>query len=137
MDVKLLSPGPLQVERLANGRRMLLRDLNLRIGERKLTIPAGFVTDFSSYPRWLPGPAFHRIDVAGVAHDLLFQTGRWGAAKDAPRVNFIEANRVWYWVARAGKKKDSRASWFWAWIGRGGLAAFSWPIWLKYRAADD
>jgi hypothetical protein len=106
--------------------------MNLEIGGRKLTIPDGTVTDFSSYPRWLPGPAFHRIDLAGVCHDHMFATGMWG---DEP-VTFFEANRVWFDVARAGSIKSARANWLWAWVGRIGLGLFSYPVWWHYRLRD-
>ena len=74
------------------------------------------------------------VDVAGVVHDALFQWGTWGVGGRA--VKFFEANRVWYLVARAGDHPDARASWFWAWAGRIGLA-FSYRTWRKYRAGDS
>ena len=53
----LEDPGPLQVERLADGRRRLLRALHYKVdGEDDLIkVPKGFVTDFSSDPIGLPG----------------------------------------------------------------------------------
>ena len=128
--VVMLPPGPLQVERMPDGRRCLLRDLALTINGEALTVPAGFVTDYSSWPRCLPGPSFKRIDVAGVAHDFLFKLGTWGY--DGRDVGFIEANRVWFLVARAGQE-GAAAGWFWAWLGRVGLFLGSWPVWLRYR----
>ena len=133
-SVQLLPPGRLQVERMWDGRRCLLRDLNLKIEGEDLTIPGGFETDYSSWPRFLPGPSFKRIDVAGVVHDALFRWGTWGIG--GRRVRYSEANRVWYLVARAGDHPDARASWFWAWVGRIGLCAGSWPFWLEYRSRD-
>ena len=133
-SVQLLPPGRLQVERMCDGRRCLLRDLNLKIEGEDLTIPGGFETDYSSWPRFLPGPSFKRIDVAGVVHDALFRWGTWGIG--GRRVKYSEANRVWYLVARAGDHPDARASWFWAWVGRIGLCAGSWPFWLEYRSRD-
>lgn len=135
MTVKMLPPGPLQTERLPDGRRRLLRDLNLEIGGEPLCVPKGFVTDYSSWPRCLPGPRFSRIDVAGVVHDALFWWGRWGAEPDARPVSFVEANRTWHKVARAGQE-ESRAGWLSAWSGRIGLFLGSWPVWIKYRRQD-
>jgi hypothetical protein len=119
---------------MSDGRRRLLRDLNLRIVDEELTVPENFETDYSSWPRLLPGPSFKRIDIAGVVHDALFQWGTWGIA--GRPVTYAEANRVWYVVARAGDHPDARASWFWAWAGRIGLLVGSWLVWLKYRRRD-
>lgn len=43
-------PGGLQTERLSNGRRELLRELQYDVGSTVVTVPAGFVTDYSSIP---------------------------------------------------------------------------------------
>jgi len=164
LSVVVKAPGPLRVERLSDGRRHLVRSLVLSIGGEDLRIPSGFVTDFSSWPRFLSfvlgfvaiglalfgaptysivavvailllslGPRFSRTDVAGVAHDFLFQLGKWGY--DGRKVGFVEANRVWYAVARAGQDGAS-AGFFWAWAGRIGLFLGSWPVWLRYRLSD-
>lgn len=130
MNVELAS-GPLRVERMNDGRRRLLRRLDLLIGDELLSIPRDFITDYSSWPRLLPGPRFSRIDVAGIAHDFLFQLGTWGY--EGRPVTFIEANRVWYHVARAGSNPAARAGFLSAWIGRAGLFVGSWPVWLRYR----
>lgn len=135
MNVELMDPpGRPHVEILADGRRRLLRKLMLRIDKKKLIIPRDFVTDYSSWPRILPGPAFHRIDVAGIVHDMLFQKGTWG--NDGRPVSYVEANRIWFHVARAGSNPRARAGFFWAWVGRAGLFAFGWPTWLRYRRAE-
>ena len=131
-SVELLPPGRLQVERMPDGRRRLLRDLNLKILDEKLSIPGNFETDYSSWPRYLPGPSFKRIDIAGVVHDALFRWATWGTG--GRPVTYSEANRVWQLVARAGDHRESRASWFWAWAGRIGLFVASWPVWWKYKA---
>ena len=94
MSVEIHPPGRLQTEQLADGRRRLLRDLVLEIDGRSLTIPSGFVTDYSSWPRWLPGPRWSKIDTAGVAHDFLFKTQAWSGRL----VTYREANRIWYTV---------------------------------------
>jgi len=134
-DVMILPPGPLQVERMPDGKRRLLRPLNLKILDDDCCIPVGFVTDYSSWPRLLPGPRFQKVDVAGVVHDWCFQhaTLGWGGRE----IGYVEANRIWYIVARAGSDPGSRASWFWGWAGRIGLFVGSWPVWLKYRRRDS
>jgi len=133
MTVKLLPPGPLQAERLPDGRRRLLRELRLEIGGEEVVIPKDFVTDFSSWPRCLPGPAMHRMDVAGVVHDYIFQTHRLG--EGGRKVGYVEANRIWFDVARAGQE-DASAGCFWGWAGRIGLFVGAWPTWLRYRRLD-
>jgi len=132
MSVELLPPGALQTERLPDGRRRLIRDLNLVIDGRNLTVPKDFVTDYSSWPRALPGPKFSRVDVAGVAHDALFRWQGWTPSGEPP-ISYVEANRVWFKVARHGTHHDAKANLFWAWTGRIGLFAASWPVWLKYK----
>jgi len=137
MVVKLLPPGPLQVERLPDGRRRLLRELKIQVGDDVIKVPANFVTDFSSWPRALPGPDFSKIDVAGVVHDALFRWGRIGESKDSRKVGYVEANRIWYEVARAGSHDDAKASWLGAWLGRCGLFVGAWPTWMRYRRLGD
>jgi len=132
--VKMLPPGPIQTERLPDGRRRLIRPLRLSIGGELVLIPEGFVTDFSSWPRWLPGPAMHRMDVAGIVHDYLFQYGRLGLG--GRKIGYVESNQAWFAVARGGQEVAS-AGWFWGWCGRLGLFVGSWPIWLKYRRRDE
>ena len=65
-------PGPLQMERLPNGNRMLLRDLTVKLGdETEIIVPGGFQTDFSSIPR--PARIFlhwSKVDIAAVVHDF-------------------------------------------------------------------
>jgi hypothetical protein len=132
----MLPPGPLQCERLPDGRRVLLRDLKIRVDADVIKVPEGFVTDFSSWPRFLPGPNFSKIDVAGVVHDALFRWGRIGESKDSRKVGYVEANQIWFKVARAGGHDDARASWLGAWVGRIGLWVGGYPTWRRYRKAD-
>ena len=113
------NPGPLQVERLPNGRRKLLRDLCVDVsptgdGSNIITVCAGFRMDYSSFPwglRWLVN--WDRVDIAGVVHDYLYRTSqsftyrtRW------------EADLVWFRLARSG---GHCANWLQASLGLGGL----------------
>ena len=134
-DVMMLPPGPLQVERLPDGKRRLLRALNLQILADKVHIPVGFVTDFSSWPRLFPGPRFQKVDIAGVVHDWCFQHATLGW-KGRP-IGYAEANRIWYIVARSGSDPGARASWFWGNVGWLGLTVGSWPVWIRLRRRDS
>lgn len=130
--IKIVS-GPLLVERLPDGKRQLKRDLVLDIDGVEVVIPEGFATDYSSWPRLLPGPRYDKIDYAGVVHDYLFKHGTLG--QNGPEIGYVDANRIWYKIARSGNKK-TKLNPFWAWIGRIGLFVGSWPIWFEYRSKD-
>ena len=124
MSVQLLSK-PLQVERTEDGRRRLLRALKVSVDGKVITIPAGTVTDYSSVPfgmrnlvRW------DRIDIAGVVHDYLYQTGMRSRRK---------ADAVWRKVAMGG---SNGANPFQAWVGWLGLRIGGWVAWRKHRAAS-
>lgn len=131
--------GPLRVERLNNGKRMLLRDLkidlmvNLDLGSDRydgfseseqgttvVTVPEGFVTDFSSIPgwaRWLY--RFDSVDLAGCCHD-------WGYWVGVPRG---PADEIWRLVARSGESHEARATGWkarlgWIALRLGGGAAY-------------
>lgn len=78
----------LRTERLSDGRRKLLRDLVVEIGGADpITIPAGFVTDFSSIP-WFARALvrWSRVDIAGVVHDWLYTTSE---------LSRRQADRLW------------------------------------------
>lgn len=164
MKTKILKPGPLQVERISDGRRRLLRDLNLRLNDnRTLTIPAGTTTDYSSWPIWAAtitallsvilvlSVAPHWFAVVGILLTAVAAGPRWsrvdyaGVAHDRlfdepyiqeERVSFWEANRIWWQIARSGSHKDAQAGPFWAAVGWLGLTLFSWPVWLRRRWQD-
>jgi hypothetical protein len=130
--VKLLPPGGVETKRLPNGRRELRAPFNLELRHRKsgkvrkLSVPVGFDTDLSSW-FWI-APPYYRIDHAGVAHDALCRWWRWGPEPDAEPIGILEANRVWYSVARHGQE-ETRANLVEAWAGRCGL--FFWAGWKK------
>lgn len=137
-EVKILKPGPLWVERLHDGRRKLLRDFSIELCEGEaceiILIPGGFTTDYSSWPRCLPGPNYSRIDIAGIVHDYCFRYATLGL--DGHPVTYVGANRYWYRIARAGCD-ETRVGWLWAWAGRIGLFLGAWPVWRRYRAQDS
>lgn len=79
MSRVLPNPGPLQVQRLPDGRRKLLRSLNVDVSPARdlsdvQTVPCDFETDYSSLPRGMRW-AIHwiRVDVAGVLHDCHYR----------------------------------------------------------------
>ena len=115
----------LQTERRENGKRFLLRDLNLEIEGDPITIPADTVTDFSSIPwygrilvRW------SKVDIAGVVHDWYYQTGDTSRAR---------ADAIWRLVAMAG---TYHANAFQAWVGWLALRVGGWIAWRRYRRQD-
>jgi hypothetical protein len=129
--------GPLQVERLDDGRRKLLRELvidlgvDLGLGDDKypgfsmsagghtiVTVPAGFVTDFSSIPTF--ARAFFRfdsVDLAGCCHDFAYFVG-------VPR---SAADEVWRIVAISGTRHVGEGR------GRAGWIALRVGGWVAYR----
>jgi hypothetical protein len=124
-DPASLLSGPLWTERLPDGRRELLRDLVVEINGEKIVIPAGTITDYSSIPQvvaWLV--RWSRVDVAGVVHDYLYQTG------SRPRA---EADAIWRTVARSGECRANRVQ---GWLGWAGLRVGGWWAWRKHRKKD-
>ncbi len=117
-----LVSGPLQTERLSNGRRMLLRELVVEVEGTCITVPAATNTDYTSAPA-LVRPFIHwsRVDVAGVVHDYLYQTG--GIARS-------EADRIWRLVAMSGEHRANTAQ---AWGGWLLLRLGGWLPWRRYR----
>lgn len=114
--------GSLQTERLADGRRKLLRDLTIEINNTQYNVPKGFVTDFSSVPwfgrfvvRW------SKIDIAGVVHDYLYDHGTGSRSS---------ADWVWYQIAISG---PHRANLLQAWICWISLVLFGWTAWNSSR----
>lgn len=115
--------GPLWTERRPDGRRLLLRPLVINIeGHGKTTVPAGFITDFSSFPwgtRWVT--RWSKADIAGVVHDWLYAEGSIGKEK---------ADQIWEEVALSGVHSVNGLQ---AWLGRRGLAWFGGHAWKKHR----
>lgn len=118
--------GPLQTERIPDGRRRLLRDLVVKVGYyARIEAQKNFTTDFSSIPwfarflvRW------SKVDIAGIAHDWLYQTGL-STRKTA--------DEVWRLVAMAGEHRASPFQARLCWIF---LRIFSCRAWKSYRNQD-
>lgn len=127
MERAQLKSGELQVQRLSDGRRRLLRDLeidlrtNLRLGNSRypgfttsrdshtvVTVSKGFATDFSSIPAFARSLyRFDAVDLAGCCHDWSYYVG----------VPKPEADEIWRLVAISGERRVSR------WRGRLGWLA--------------
>lgn len=121
--VEILSP--LETRRLSSGKRELLSDLIVEYEGVIYIIPAGFVTDYSSYP-WFTRTLvrWSKTDIAGVFHDWLYKNGE---------VTRKFADQAWYDTAIAGQhsanKIQGRISW-------AVLRATAWYTWNKYRRQD-
>lgn len=114
--------GALQTERLPDGRRKLLRDFVYEIDGERRTVPAGFVTDYSSVPwfgRWLM--RWSKVDEAGVVHDERYYSGK-GTRR--------EADRDWRIVATHGEGAPGPIR---ARIGHAVLRVGGWYHWRKHR----
>ena len=123
--VATLISGPLQTERMSNGKRKLLRELKLKAGEDIFLIEKDFETDFSSIPwfgrfvvRW------SKVDIAGVVHDWLYVKGT---------TERKTADRIWRITARSG---EHHANEFQAWICWLSLRIAGWYAWNRYRKIE-
>lgn len=119
----------LRVDRLDNGKRRLVRDLVIDLGEdvglgddryrgfslssepnggTRVTVHAGFETDFSSVPAFARALyRFDSVDLAGCCHDLAYRV-------QVPRP---VADRVWEIVATSGTRRVGRVRGFLGWAG--------------------
>lgn len=116
------SPGPLWTERLPNGHRLLLRPLVVKVDGQTITVPAGFITDYSSVP-WVARSFVHwsKIDVAGVVHDWLYVNGS---------MTRPAADKIWKKIALCG---DHSVNGLQAWGGYRAIRAFGSRPWDHYR----
>lgn len=117
-----LVSGMLRTERLEDGRRRLLRDLVVQVDGQHLTVPGDTRTDYSSIP-WFGRAVvrWSKVDIAGVVHDWLYQTGSMSRAR---------ADRIWRLVAIAG---DHHANALQAWLCWAALRIGGWIAWNRHR----
>lgn len=111
---KLIS-GPLQTERLEDGRRKLLRDLIVEVDGEAINIPMNFTTDYSSIPvfaSWIV--RWSRVDIAGVVHDYVYRIKKYSRHR---------ADAIWYKVAISGEHRANRLQAIVCWAG---LRLFGW-----------
>jgi hypothetical protein len=117
--------GPLQTERMPDGRRRLLRDLVVEVDSERITVPQGAITDFSSIPwfgrmlvRW------SKVDIAGVVHDWLYQRGTTSRER---------ADEIWRLLAVSGQHRASAVQARIAWLA---LRVGGGPAWRRHRSRD-
>ncbi len=120
-----LTSESLQTERLSSGRRKLLRELTIKIDNKQVFVYKGSSSDFSTIPwfgrfvvRW------SKVDVAGVVHDWLYQTGK-STRK--------EADMIWRQVAMSGEHSANACQ---AWVCWAVLRLNSHRAWKSYRNQD-
>lgn len=97
----------------------------MSIGQDEIIVPAGTRTDFSSIPQlfaWFV--RWSKVDVAGVVHDWLYQSG------ELPRK---DADRVWRVVAQSGIHAANPLQ---AFLGYIGLRLGGWYAWRNHRKND-
>lgn len=95
-------PGPLQAELLTDRKtwRLLAPFSYVDPDNGRVEVPAGFVTDFASVPRWpltfaLMGQYGH---AAAVLHDWLYWTGSLGRqAADRVFLNALRSSGIARW----------------------------------------
>ena len=133
--------SPLRLERRPDGKRRLVEDFSVTIGEGEdaipITVPAGFKTDFSSIPPGL-GWTMHwtRVDVAGVVHDWLYANARTGRTNrtelpsETDRLWKLDTDRIWFDIARSGERRAQRWQAGAGWLA---LVIFGFFTWRKYR----
>ncbi len=109
-------------------------DIGSKGSGRTITVPAGFETDFASFPRfiwrflmwWLPGWA--KYSKPPVIHDYLYQSKGYRVGKELMVVTrkyadvvFLEAMLVAWRKHPSGKAI--------AWMEYAGVRAFGWLAW--------
>lgn len=110
----------LKVERLDSGDRRLLDHISLHILQPcsnfkiLITVPEGFITDYSSIPTFLSG-FYHwtKVDIAGVFHDFLYTPSLYADEPELLKLSRREKDKVWRLVAQSG---DHRLNFIQAWI---------------------
>jgi hypothetical protein len=115
------SPGP-YYEDLPDGRhRKLLQDWVVIVHGRPILIPAGFITDCASIPRflWPILPPFGEYTKAAILHDWLYQFGDFTRAEsDWTFLEAMIALDVPVWKQ---------------WALYSGVRAGAFPAWNKYQ----
>lgn len=121
----------LQTERLANGKRKLLRILELKVCDQTFPVEEGFETDYSSIPwfgrfvvRW------SKVDIAGVVHDWLYKNG----SVMGKEISRSYADRIWRATAVSG---SHHANGLQAWICWFSLRVGGYFAWQRYRKEQD
>ncbi len=131
MAESLVRGNALRTERLADGRRRLLRDLTVEIEAEPgsgvgIRVASGFETDFSSIPTPLQCVVrWSRVDIAGVVHDWLYAKGK---------VTRARADDIWRALARSGRHRAGAWQARLCWLG---LRLFGGHAWRRHTRARD
>ena len=137
-EVFLISE-PLLTEEIVDGPRAgcmkVMRDLGISVNGETCIIPAGFTTDYTSWPSFLPRPRWSRMIIAGVCHDYFFKYDRF--CEDGRQLSYWQCNKLWRLISGAGDNRKTSLGFVWRWLGWAGLTVGSWPTWRKYRAMDN
>ena len=115
-EIRHLSLHP-PVQGQTDGTRLLLEPWHYEDTEGRLTVPAGFRTDYSSIPHrlsWLM-PPWWMLDLAGIGHDFLSREPPFDDIRRA------RADRAWGRIALA--QGNSTYS---VWKGYRALRLFGW-----------
>lgn len=121
-DAKLLHGHLLRTERQPNGTRRLLREMTVEVNSRTIVVPKDMVTDYSSIPwygRWIVN--WSKVDIAGVIHDRLYESGELSRA---------EADEIWYLIATSGEHRAGPVQAGICWIA---LRIGGWRAWDRCR----
>ena len=122
----------LKVKRQPDGTRKLLRDFIVKPPSEKnpITVPKGFVTDYSSIPtplQWVI--RWSKVDVAGVVHDWLYRQ---------PKSKYTRrrADRIWRELARTGGHSANLVQAYLGWLALVVYGGFAHkhkkdPLWLR------
>jgi hypothetical protein len=100
--VKVEFLTPLRTEKLEDDFWVVFMPFSARVGDRTITVPAGYVTDFASVPRLplaylLAGNTAHK---SAVLHDYLYARGRGRKFADKVFLGAMEAEGIPGWRRR-------------------------------------
>lgn len=99
-------------------------------GQRRVRVPAGFVTDFASVPKvfWNVLPPTGSYGKAAVLHDYMYQTGQW--TPEGPSCSRSDADSV----LRAAMD-DLGVGWWTKWTIYSAVRVGGGSIWAGYRGS--
>lgn len=122
MSKSCVDGSALQVERLPDGRRKVLRDFIVCVDGHRIKVPKDFDMDYSSIPtviQWIVH--WTKVDIAGVMHDWLYRHGHFSSRR--------YVDWIWWKIARRGER---HANWLQASLCWLGMRLFSFCTWHKY-----
>lgn len=122
---------PMLTERLPDGKRKIMRDIVGNCGWFLHTVPAGFVTDFSSIPEAVHGIVrWSKVDYAGVFHDSLYANPVACVKGKTINLTRKQCDDVWLLFALSGEHRANKAQAYTCYYT---LRACAWVVWNKKR----